>query len=242
MERTEILAQRIAQRSKIKDPKSQAFAETGARAAATIQSYLLRFASDAERVLEFGCASGRVLLPLSKLRPDVRFVGTDVDEEAIEYLSLVSASNVETRLNSYDGGLPFEDCSIDVVFAISVWSHFPEKLSTHWLAEVRRVLVPSGVAFISVGGLATLNHWRQNFQRWKEITEEDYENEQFVYREFINLHSDPQFYPGVTESWGNTLVHPNYIKVVWGRDFEVLTIDPAGSTGNQDMVVLRKPG
>lgn len=236
------IARSIARRSSIKDPNSDAFVRSGRAAAETIARHLQALLPPGPaRVLDFGCASGRVLIPLARKLPEIRFAGTDIDAEAVEYVRLTAPENVETSVNSYEGRLPYEDGSFDAVYAVSVWSHLPERLSDHWLAEVRRVLEPDGVALISVGGEQSLENWRKSHVRWREVTLADYEREGFLYREFPNLESSPDAYPGVTESWGNTLVHPDYIRRIWGRIFDVLAIEPRGMNGNQDLVVLRKP-
>lgn len=99
-----------------------------------------------------------------------------------------------------------------------------------------------GIAIITVGGTRTLDQWRKTHVRWREITVADYEREGFLYREFTNLASSPESYPGVTESWGNALVHPDYVRTVWGRMFDVVALEPGGMNRNPDIVVLRKPG
>jgi SAM-dependent methyltransferase len=64
------------------------FLAVGENASNDIEAALLRAGRPLETcntVLDFGCGCGRIIAPLSKRLPRVRFHGTDVDTEAIEW-------------------------------------------------------------------------------------------------------------------------------------------------------------
>jgi len=49
---------------------------------------------------------------------------------------------------SLDGRLPFDDCSVDALYCISVLEHIPDFTLT--LEEIRRVLVPDGLLILTI--------------------------------------------------------------------------------------------
>ena len=238
------LAARIKRRSVIKDPTSDAFYASGNKAATILAGRIeLHFGPDPELdILDFGCGSGRVLLPLARLLPRCRFSGNDVDAEAVSYLSCVAPTNCRAEANLYNPPLSYHKGSFDCIFAVSVWSHFPEDAALAWMREMKRLLKPGGLLLASVGGSATLKAWQKTCVQWKQITEEDMLREGYVYREFVNLNTSPELFPGIagTGSWGNTLLHADYINRVWGPILQVLAIEEAAMPGGQDLVTLRR--
>lgn len=240
------LAKSIKSRSIIKDPTNRTFVETGQAAANILGSELERRLGslNGARILDFGAGSGRIAIPLSKDFPDMRLHCTDVDAEAIDYLSQNAPSNLECSVGSYMPPLSFENDQFDAMYAVSVWSHFPHDLAISWLEEVRRVVRPGGILLISVAGINVLKHWQETTVQWKEVSESDLESEKYIYREFINLNTDEKHYPGISGegSWGNTLVHPDYITETWGEIFTILEHRPAGMNGMQDLIILENRG
>lgn len=60
------------------------------------------------------------------------------------------------------------------------------------------------------------------------------------FREFSNLESNPEYYPVVTKSWENTLIHLNYIWSRWVEFFDIVDFIEGGMLGGQDLAVLRR--
>jgi SAM-dependent methyltransferase len=118
-----------------------------------------------EGVLEIGCGSGRMALPLTGfLAGDGRYVGMDVVAPAIRWcqrhitprhpnFTFLHADLFNQRYNAggaiqtRDYVFPFLDRSFDFVFLSSVFTHmFPED-ARHYLHEIERLLQPSGRLF-----------------------------------------------------------------------------------------------
>jgi len=95
-------------------------------------------------VLEIGCGSGGNLLPMAAHLPRGRFVGVDPAGAELARAPLVP-SNVELRATS---GAAVEG-RFDYVIVHGVWSWVSEEDRRALLATIRRVLTPSGVAFVS---------------------------------------------------------------------------------------------
>jgi SAM-dependent methyltransferase len=132
-------------------------------------------------VLEIGCGVGRVALTLAERYPDLRFTGLDVDERVIDSCRsnahlpretfTFDVIDVATDLYNPGGGtaaerftFPFPDCSFDVVYLISVFTHMFEPECANYAAEIRRMLRPGGkcalTVFVVDGSQAT--DWRRS--------------------------------------------------------------------------------
>jgi len=101
--------------------------------------YLLDEARPGDRALDLGCGQGDFTAALARAGADA--VGADVAEAALAR-ARSRHPEVEFRLVPFDGPLPFEDGSFDLVWASEVIEHVAD--TARWLSEVRRVLVPGG--------------------------------------------------------------------------------------------------
>src|SRR5262249_20518261 len=109
------------------------------------------------RILDFGCGCGGTLVWLRDLAPHSALDGTDIDASAIEWCR----ANVETTTfatNSARPPLAYRDAQFDFVYAISVFTHLDEDFQRAWLAELRRILRPDGIALVTLHGP---NAWRE---------------------------------------------------------------------------------
>jgi SAM-dependent methyltransferase len=113
------------------------------------------------RVLDFGCSSGRVVRVLAAARGDVSWLGCDPNRPAVEW----AAANLpvaEFFANEQDPPLALERGELDVVYAISIWSHFDAVAALAWLAEMHRVLRPGGLLVMTAAGarnVSVLPEW-----------------------------------------------------------------------------------
>jgi SAM-dependent methyltransferase len=239
------LASNIKQRSTIKDPTTDAFKKSG-RSAANILGKLLGDLlgeiNQEHRIFDFGAGSGRVAIPMLEMYPAMQLYCNDVDKEAIEYLALNTPDNCITAVNDYNPPLDFEDNFFDAMYSVSVWSHFPEELGLEWLHEMNRIHKKGAYLLISTAGNNVIEHWSKSTAQWRDTTADELREKKFIYKEFLNIDTDEQFYPGISSkgSWGNTLIHPDYIKENWGKIFNVVEIIEGGMNGMQDIVILQK--
>jgi SAM-dependent methyltransferase len=100
-------------------------------------------------VLELGCADGRMLRWLEPLAADREIWGSDIDAGRILWCKQHLSPPFRFVTNTIVPHLPFEDRKFGFVFAGSVFSHIDD-LADAWLAELRRLLRPGGVLFITV--------------------------------------------------------------------------------------------
>ncbi|GAB4000880.1 hypothetical protein GCM10029992_34400 [Glycomyces albus] len=92
------------------------------------------------RILDVGCGNGRYLRRLRADHPDSEVIGVDKHEGILE-----DVPGPTTVADVVD--LPFETGSADVVLAMHMLYHVPDIESA--LDELRRVLSPEGVLFVS---------------------------------------------------------------------------------------------
>jgi hypothetical protein len=101
--------------------------------------------------LDFGCSSGRVVRVLAAAYPGVRWLGCDPNEAAIRWAS-DELQDVSFFVSPQDPPLELQSGSLDLAFAISVWSHYGANSAVRWLAEMHRVLKPGGLLLLTTHG------------------------------------------------------------------------------------------
>lgn len=108
--------------------------------------------ADFERTLDFGCGVGRFLFAMQPaLREGQQLLGCDVDAECARWCR----ENIDFARVEHTGlypPLPFESGSIDLVYALSVFTHLRLELQFRWAWELHRVLSPGGVLFFTTHG------------------------------------------------------------------------------------------
>ena len=108
--------------------------------------------TNTKRVLEFGCAAGRMLRHVVELAPKAELWGVDISAQHIQWCvdnltrTMPTMQFATTTLIPH---LPFEDHFFDLVFSGSVFTHI-EDIQRTWLLELGRVLRPSGRLYITV--------------------------------------------------------------------------------------------
>jgi len=101
-------------------------------------------------VLDYGCGCGRVLRHWRDVTGP-RFFGTDYNPEFIAWVQ-ANLPFVTAKQNQLAPPLPFDDGAFDLIYAISVFTHWPDALQSEWMAELRRVLRPGGILLITTLG------------------------------------------------------------------------------------------
>jgi SAM-dependent methyltransferase len=174
-------------------------------------------------ILDFGCGCGRVIRYWNEHPGAV--VGSDFDPKAIKWCrrNLPFAGFERNRLAP---PLPFDDASFDVVYALSVFTHFTAELQLAWRDELRRVLCPGGHLLITTHGASIAGRL------------EPQERAQFDRGELV-------------VRWKNaagsnlcSAYHPEqYLRETFIQGFDLHDFVPEGAPGHpkQDLIVLRRP-
>jgi len=177
---------------------------------------------DVRTVLDFGCGCGRTALWWTRRFADHRYVGLDIDTEAIGW----DRDNLPGVFEAIGPHPPtrFETGSFDVILAISVFTHLDRDLQDAWLAELRRLARPGGLVLASV-------HSEQVARRLPRAAGRALARDGIV---FVRYNVLPKVFPAFYQT---TYHARGYVESHWSRFFQILGYV---GLGDQDLVVMRR--
>ena len=178
------------------------------------------------RWLDFGCGVGRVTRHVERSGFALELHGVDVDADAIRWLG---ASHPPGRFAAC-GRLPPTDLPasfFDVVYAVSVFTHFDEAMESAWLGELARLLSPGGLLIAStLSTVLTFTRPDLTVDQHREMNE----------RGFL-------FAPGGgTFNDDAAFEARSRVERVWGAKLTPRHFEEHGLAGYQDLSVWEKPG
>lgn len=192
------------------------------------------------RVLEFGCAAGRMLRFVPR-PPNSDFWGVDIKASTIAWCQQHLAPLQFATTTTYPH-LPFEDNYFDLVFAGSVFTHIAD-LPDAWFLELRRVLRPGGYAYLTIIDPDTVRRFQADavngeLDWWINPMKELDQETGFLNSQRLGMCS---FEAG---SWGGFPVPQvvydlDYLQEKWGRWAEPLGVCRF-AYGAQHAVIFRK--
>ncbi len=226
------------------------FVGTGLEAAETIKTAVAgqgRDLAELSLVYDWGCGCGRLLIPLEQhVRAGTVLAGSDVDDEAIAWLQGARPA-MRLAVNGFQPPLPAADGEVDLLISSSILTHLSEPDQDSWLAEVRRVLAPGGIALISVCGHGMHDAMRTGRiqTRDKDLTARlaempDLDDKGFIFVPYQRTGWNERDFPGVTGQYGLAFHSPAYVDERWGKWFDVAGQDERALNAHQDLVVLRR--
>jgi ubiquinone/menaquinone biosynthesis C-methylase UbiE len=105
--------------------------------------------SDGHRVLDFGCAGGRMIRCLREYANECEIWGVDVSASHILWCKAHLSPPFHFATTTTVPHMPFPDAFFDVVYAGSVFTHVDD-LTDAWLLELRRILAPGGRFYCTI--------------------------------------------------------------------------------------------
>jgi SAM-dependent methyltransferase len=124
----------------------------GVAAARFIATTIRRFMPGDLTVCEWGCGPARTLQHIRTVDAGfTRVIGTDYNPDTIAWCRRVFPQ-MEFAVNGMSPPLPLPDSSVDVLYAISVFTHLSKQRQLEWIGEIGRVLKPKGMLFFTVHG------------------------------------------------------------------------------------------
>ena len=102
-----------------------------------------------ERVLDFGCAAGRMLRFFPHTPGKTELWGIDLKATTIAWCQRNLTPEFHFATNTTAPHLPFEDKHFDLVYCGSVFTHISDLPDT-WFLELRRVVKQGGFLYITV--------------------------------------------------------------------------------------------
>ncbi|PTY06626.1 hypothetical protein DB347_11340 [Opitutaceae bacterium EW11] len=196
------------------------------------------------RAFELGCASGRVLRHFACQNPECESWGADLNLRHVEWVRKFLPRQVKVFHSSILPSLPFPDAYLDVVYAFSVFTHI-DYFEAAWLAELRRVLRPGGIAYLTVHTDATWSRMRAGMPVYDSLVRlaESIPD----YQVGPDLFAGPMPKEKVVFSWPSalnyncTVFHSvEYLNSYWARFLDIVEVRDQGHD-YQDVVVLRRP-
>ena len=104
---------------------------------------------DFSSILDFGCGCGRLIRSLRPLCDQWAAIhGTDIDAGAIAWCK-ENIADASFSVNAENPPLRFEDKSMDLIYASSVFTHLDAEDQFHWLAELQRIMKPGGYVLLT---------------------------------------------------------------------------------------------
>ena len=95
-------------------------------------------------MLDFGCGAGRTLRHFLEEAESGTFYGCDIDAPSIAWLEANLSPPLHVFANGEEPPLPLEAESLDLIWAISVFTHISDHWAA-WLVELHRLLRNDGL-------------------------------------------------------------------------------------------------
>ncbi len=189
--------------------------------------------------LDFGCSSGRVLRPLAAAYPQVEWYGCDPNARAIEWAA-ANLPGIEFFTSGNAPPLKLTDGALDLVYAISIWSHFSPRRGLEWLAEMRRLLRPGGHLVMTTHGAVAVAHYAGTGERPRsqlaEIERDLYRRGWWYAGEFGTAGD----WGVVDPDWGTAFVSTEWLVAQLSPHWRVVEYAPGRNMENQDLYVLQR--
>ncbi|SHJ73782.1 Cyclopropane fatty-acyl-phospholipid synthase [Roseomonas rosea] len=184
---------------------------------------------DTPRILDWGCGAGRLARYLIA-HSGARVTGVDIDADNIAWCRAnLPGGRFETV--GLMPPMPFEDGSFDLAVGISVVTHLKEEVQFAWLEELRRVVRPGGLVFLSIQGPVQFAYNGFPPHLFRQIERDG----------FLDLSVDDALDAVIEdkEYYRSAMQSRAYIVDRWSPYFEVLAIEDA-TAAIQDFVILRR--
>jgi ubiquinone/menaquinone biosynthesis C-methylase UbiE len=204
-------------------------------------------------VLDLGCGCGRMALPICRFLGETgKYIGVDVWEDGIkwcqeniigkpnqfEFFAVPSLNNyyfsdtISQEKNTYS--LDFiPDQSIDIAFAISLFTHLRREDANSYFREIGRVLKPNGIAYVTAFIIDQyFFEYTQNTKNHTAVTESLTDKECFY------AYSYQDFFAGFSMKVWNEMLQENGL---WSLCYETGSwAEKLGARCYQDTFILAK--
>jgi SAM-dependent methyltransferase len=195
--------------------------------------------ADISSALDFGCSSGRVVRVLQAAYPETRWHGCDPNGPAIAWAA-ENLAEIDFFVNGDAPPLPLADGSLDLAYAISIWSHFAPNLGLHWFEEMHRLIRPGGYLVCTTHGFTSVALYAQLSLRTPQQSDEIigalYRQGSWYAPEF----GEEGDWGVVNPDWGTAFLSPEWVLTHLCPRWRVLEFAPGRNQENQDVYVLQR--
>ena len=189
------------------------------------------------RVLDFGCAEGRVLRHFPRGDGFERW-GVDVNAGRIAWAQLHLSPPLLFATTTTAPHLPFPDDHFDLVYALSVFTHISE-LADAWFLEILRILRPGGHTWLTIHDEHTVEFLldpHRDSSLHVEITD--------LLRQFDRatgvLNDEWVFFTVLADPAAQVFHKSDHLVARWSLTANCLAVKP-NATGYQTALVFQKP-
>ena len=194
---------------------------------------------DGDRVLDFGCSSGRMIRCFKNIAEHHEVWGADISAEHILWCQDHLSPPFRFTTTTTYPHLPFEDNSFGLIYAGSVFTHIGD-LEDAWLLELRRILRPGGRLYATVHDNHTIDilissppgHWLHDWYVRTMLV--DLESRLGFLRTGFKM-----FTINVKPGSSQVFHDREYLRRRWGRFLTVCSLHPE-AYGYQTAVLLSK--
>jgi hypothetical protein len=189
------------------------------------------------RVLDFGGATGRLARHVAACEESHVVTIAELSFNHVQWVDENFGPKVRSVKVCPQPHFPLADRSITLCMGISVFTHL-DSHESGWLAEINRVLVDGGWAYLTIHSEHT---WELMAERPVAALADDQEFLS-IYRAGEPMPSERlvfNYMPGTRYHLCNTFVTTDYVRRSWARWFDIVGIYP-GAHNRQTVVVLRK--
>lgn len=121
----------------------------------TMQNYLVAAGvplASLNRIFDFGCGSGRLLLGWYIMQPEILCYGCDINQRLIGWAKKYLPSAIRFNSGQLAPPTAYTTADFDLVYAISVLTHLSIPLQRQWIEEWHRILRPGGYLLVTLHG------------------------------------------------------------------------------------------
>jgi SAM-dependent methyltransferase len=176
------------------------------------------------RIVDVGCASGRMMRFLPFDRPGSHVWGVDIKAKHISWCQQHLSPPFYFAVTTTMPHLPFEDNSFDLVYCGSVFTHMAE-LADAWFLELRRVLRVGGCAYLTIHDRNSVKILIGKYRQRKDhapLIETLLELD----RRTSVLSSDYAYFAISTEPRSMVFYDADYLARKWSRYARILSVTP----------------
>lgn len=184
-------------------------------------------------ILDWGCSSGRVLRHFQQQfkSHNWQLHGMDIEAYLVEWMRRYFPPEFKVLTGTTTPHLPYQDGSLDVIYAISVFTH-TKYLWDFWLNEFKRVLKPNGLCLLTVQCETAWKYYHEH--RHIDWVKAGHPASMLKKPEM----DEPFFFYG-DAFLSQTFYREETIKNYWGRYLKVVDFLPPPKFSYQNWIVLQ---
>lgn len=189
--------------------------------------------------LDFGCSSGRVLRVLAATCPEIAWCGCDPNGPATAWAN-ETVPGARVFQSGNEPPLDLADRSLDLVYAISIWSHFAPALGLAWLEEMRRLVRPGGHLVLTTHGTVTMEYDALHGLRTAAQLDRARHHVAVHGAWYAAEFGEEGDWGVVNPQWGTAFLSAEWLLAHATPQWRLLEYAPGRNGGNQDVYVLQR--